>query len=103
MGNRAIQIQGRKFETFTTMGLKTAQAVLSPGDWAHCTIQNAGTNVLKVYNCITASQADATNLIAILAGCSAAEDGTGGSVKIENCTGYISVAGTSPSYVVAAA
>jgi len=98
-----VAIQGRKFVSFTTMGLKTAQLVMSPSDWAHCTIQNASTNVLKVYNCAVADQADATNLVAILGAGTAAEDGTGGSVKIENCTGYISVAGTGISYVVAAA
>lgn len=102
MGNQTVAIQGRKFSTFKTMGLKTAALVVAAGDWAHCTIQNNATTPLKVYNALAADQAD-TNLIQVLAAATADLDGSGGSVCIQNCTGPISVAGTTISYVVAAA
>lgn len=102
MGNQTVAIQGRKFATFKTVGLATSTAVVSAGDYAYITIQNCSTAVTTVYACAAADQADAYKM-AILGGCSAQDDGTGGSVKIENYTGPVSVSATSVRYIVAAA
>ncbi len=62
------------------------------------TIQNQSTNVLYVALGATAST---TAFHFSLKACTSAKDGTGGTVKVEDFTGLVSVAGTGPSYTVA--
>ena len=62
------------------------------------TIQNQSTNVLYI---ALGSAASTTAFHFSLKACTAAKDGTGGTVKVEDFTGLVSAAGTSPSYTVA--
>jgi hypothetical protein len=62
------------------------------------TIQNQSTNVLYVALGVTAS---ATVFHFSLKACTAAKDGTGGVVKVEDYTGLVSAHGTGKSYTVA--
>lgn len=100
---------GNNGSTFSTQAINTP-AILSPstGDTvlaansARITfmIQNLGTNKLYVK---FGTGATTSVFHCILAGCTAQDDGTGGSISMEAGTiynGAISVAGTSPRLVV---
>lgn len=69
-------------------------ATLAKGEKAY--IQNLGTNPLFVRR---ATGASAAAFHCVLKAGSAADDGTGGAISIEDHVGVVSVAGTAPRYI----
>lgn len=99
MGNMTIRTTGKRFTTFTQVGLATATDVSGSKSRSWLTLKNNSTNPLTVYGCLAAAQANAY-IVDILAAASAAGAGDGGSVTLQNYEGPVSVAGTGISYIV---
>ena len=86
-----------------TLATGTTASAANPGRKS-ITIQNQSTNVLYVALGTTSESnglASTTKYHFALNACVVAKDGKGGSVKVEDFTGVVSVAGTSPSYTIA--
>lgn len=103
MGNMTIRTTGKRFNTFTQVGLVTSADatydVSGSQSRSWITIKNDSTSPLTVYACAKGSQA-AGYVMDYLAAATANGDGTGGSVTIQNYEGAISVAGTGIRFVV---